>query len=65
MIGNGQLKVFRTINLGGNEKWEQSCAKYVKEQSDILKMRKRQYFTENVVQIVTVLVETMRKLNHI
>ena len=26
---------------------------------------KRQYFMENVVQIVTVLVETMRKLNHI
>ncbi|PGY14571.1 hypothetical protein COE23_12535 [Bacillus cereus] len=65
MIGNGQLKVFRTINLGGNEKWEQSYAKFVKEQSDILRMRKRQYFMENVVQIVTVLVETMRKLNHI
>ncbi|PGW48704.1 hypothetical protein COE03_12660 [Bacillus thuringiensis] len=54
MIGNGQLKVFRTINLGGNEKWEQSY---------ILKMRKRQYFTENVEQIVTVLEKIMRKLN--
>ncbi|PKJ56692.1 hypothetical protein CWE34_01025 [Bacillus sp. SN10] len=63
MTGNGQLKVFRTINLGGNEKWEQSYAKYVKEQSDILKMKKRQYFTENAEQIVTVLVKIMRKLN--
>ncbi|PGU18343.1 hypothetical protein COD22_24045, partial [Bacillus thuringiensis] len=44
-------------------KWEQSYAKYVKEQSDILKMRKRQYFTENVEQIVTVLEKIMRKLN--
>ncbi|PNS30465.1 hypothetical protein C1640_21040 [Bacillus sp. AKBS9] len=51
------------MNLGGNEKWEQSYAKYVKEQSDILKMKKRQCFTENAEQIVTVLVEIMRKLN--
>ncbi|PEQ42135.1 hypothetical protein CN923_14345 [Bacillus cereus] len=64
MIGNGQLKVFRTINLGGNEKWEQSYAKYVKEQSDILKMKKRQCFTGNMVQIVNVLIEIMRKLNY-